>query len=67
MCRGQLTTHKVNYPVGQKRLADNPTATPELYERYSGTRLPKRLKNPKITNLLYEILNDISENQSEKE
>ena len=58
MCREQSTTHKVNYPVGQKRLADIPTATSELYERSNGTGLPKRLKNPKITNLLDEILND---------
>ena len=54
---------KVNYPVGQKRSADIHTATPELYESPNGAELPERLKNPKITNLL----DGISENQSEKE
>ena len=58
VCRGQPATHKTNYPVGQKRLADVPTAFPELYERTNVNGLRKRLKNPKITNLIDEILND---------
>ena len=67
MYRGQAATHKINYPVGQKQSVDIPTASPELYERPNDNRLRKRLKNPKITNLIDEILNDTSENQSEKE
>ena len=58
MFPGLAATHKVNYPVGQKGSADIPTATHELYERPNGTGLPKRLKNPKITNLLNEILSE---------
>ena len=67
LCRGQPAAHKINYPVGQKRPADIPTASPELYERPNDDGLRKRLKNPKITNLIDEILNDRSENQSEKD
>ena len=57
----------INYPVGQKRSADIPTASPELYERPNDNGFRKRLKNPRITNMIDEILNDTSENQSEKE
>ena len=67
MCRGQHATHKSNYPVGQKGPADIPTSSPALYERPNDNGLRKRLKNPKMTNLIDEILNDTSENQSEKE
>ena len=67
MCRGQPATHKINYPVGQKRSSDIPTLSPEVYERPNDNGLGKRLKNAKITNLINEILNDTSENQSEKE
>ena len=62
---GNITTpatHKINYPVGQKRSADIPTASPELYERPNYNGLRKRLKISKITNLIDEILNATSEN-----
>ena len=67
VCPRQPATHKINYPIGQKRSADIPAASPELYERPNDNGLRKRLKNPKITNLIDEILNDTSEIQSEKE
>ena len=57
MCRRQPATHTINYPVGQKQSADIPTVFPELYERPNDNGLHKRLKNPKITNLIDEILN----------
>ena len=53
--------------LDRKRSADIPTASSELYEKPNANGLPKRLKNPKITNLIDEILNDTSGNQSEKE
>ena len=60
-------THYTQSQLSSWTSVDIPTANPELYERSNGTGLPKRLKNPKITNLFDEILNDKPENQSEKE
>ena len=63
MYRGQPATHKINYPVGEKRSADISSASPNYMKDLMTMDF---VKDPKITNLIVEILNDTSENQSGK-